>query len=400
MKNLIISLLYFLIFASGLNAAYKTDYLTVTVNAKIYSAASIGKTSTPNCALDVSGNAALLGDFNITGNQLVSGTLTVNALSVNASADVTVNVGYVKLGTRTGAGAGRATFGHKNLSLTEQALVQTNDGITLLNSGIGKQINFSLGNAIKGTIEPAGNWIFGATSLIGSGIVQINGNTLVSGNINCLGTITGTVTTANYLSSYDITVSTANYASTANNIVGTVTTANVALMVSVNATNQVLSDLALQASSNVNISGGSITGLSSMTASSSVITTLNVGSLTMSVTPTVNYGSTSTIVGITSITKSQIEYSIFGNIVFCTFDIRGTGNGTTFTFTLPYRCATNVSILGYVGVRDNGVDSDNLGSIIMEIGSNIVQLYRSNSVSTWTPSNARVVQGSFMYITY
>lgn len=54
-----ILLLFFCFWSVSSFAAYKTDYLTVTENAKVYKKASIGKTVTPSVTLDVSGNVKI-----------------------------------------------------------------------------------------------------------------------------------------------------------------------------------------------------------------------------------------------------------------------------------------------------------------------------------------------------
>src|SRR3990167_5861782 len=71
--------------------------------------------------------------------------------------------------------------------------------------------------------------------------------------------------------------------------------------------------------------------------------------------PWADYGGTSTITGWSSFTNQKIFYTKVGKLVFVAFDLNGTSNATTVSFTLPYtRPADDFTIDAHIRRADNG----------------------------------------------
>ncbi|MBF0510836.1 MAG: hypothetical protein HQL13_00740 [Candidatus Omnitrophica bacterium] len=113
-----------------------------------------------------------------------------------------------------------------------------------------------------------------------------------------------------------------------------------------------------------------------------------------------DYSASSTIVGWSSISSSVILTKKIGKIVFVYFNISGTSNTTTVTFTLPYSCNSN-SLYWPNGILATTVDrSTNLsvpGKCYMGPGSNTVVCVSSPIGGAWTASGTKIVQGQFWY---
>src|SRR5205814_10418940 len=61
-----------------------------------------------------------------------------------------------------------------------------------------------------------------------------------------------------------------------------------------------------------------------------------------------DYSATSTIVVWTSFTSKLIFYKKIGKDVFVQFELTGTSNATTSTFTLPFTMANSVDLYGFI----------------------------------------------------
>ncbi len=109
-----------------------------------------------------------------------------------------------------------------------------------------------------------------------------------------------------------------------------------------------------------------------------------------------DYFATSTIVGWSSKT-GYIYTKKIGKTVFVQYQISGTSNSTSTTFTVPYAGNANVGMsLGYA--VDNGGTAV-AGYITLPGGDSIVTLYSTVASGAWTASGTKNVQGAFCYET-
>lgn len=112
------------------------------------------------------------------------------------------------------------------------------------------------------------------------------------------------------------------------------------------------------------------------------------------------YGTTSTKVGWSSFTDTNIRYLLIGKLLFIDFYIAGTSNSTSSSFTLPYSVPTNQ--YGWrtpCRVTDNGVLSASPGLAEITIANpNVVNLYKTMSSTAWTASGTKMVSGQFFVI--
>jgi len=108
-----------------------------------------------------------------------------------------------------------------------------------------------------------------------------------------------------------------------------------------------------------------------------------------------DYSAISTIVGWTSFTTKSIYYKKIGKTVFVAFDLRGTSNSATTTFTVPY---TSVSLTmdAFMTIQDNGGTVGG-GTIQSPSNSATIILYKDHALNAFTNSGTKVCRGQFWY---
>jgi len=110
-----------------------------------------------------------------------------------------------------------------------------------------------------------------------------------------------------------------------------------------------------------------------------------------------DYSATSTIVGFTSYTTKQIWYKKVGALVFVNFNLAGTSDATTLSFTLPFTSNARNYTFCCVGI-DNGSELDgNSGSISNSNIVNIITNQNHTTTSPWTTSGTKASRGQFWY---
>jgi hypothetical protein len=139
-----------------------------------------------------------------------------------------------------------------------------------------------------------------------------------------------------------------------------------------------------------------ITSISNGEALSSVRTKLNDVITNVNLldpTDWVDYSATSTIVGWSSRTTTLIRYRIIGKQMFVQFNLIGTSNSTSVTFTLPNNSVNLSSSLTHFGTN-NGV---NVGVChgTPSGNSNVITLYASAVTAAWTGSGSKSTRGQF-----
>ena len=112
-----------------------------------------------------------------------------------------------------------------------------------------------------------------------------------------------------------------------------------------------------------------------------------------------NYTATSTIVGWSSYAgTTYIVYKKIGKMVFVMFQINGTGDETTTTFTLPHAAKTTAPVIyAMVKASDSGVAGNETATISINAASDVVTFNRLANLS-WS-AGSKFVGGEFFYET-
>jgi hypothetical protein len=109
----------------------------------------------------------------------------------------------------------------------------------------------------------------------------------------------------------------------------------------------------------------------------------------------IDISNTSTVVGWASFTTKSIKYMVINKMVVVTFNIQGTSNAVTSTFTVPI--ASSASATAAVDVCF-GVDNGTPGvmTAALPVGTSTVNLV-FNLALPWTNSGAKTASGHVIY---
>lgn len=112
-----------------------------------------------------------------------------------------------------------------------------------------------------------------------------------------------------------------------------------------------------------------------------------------------DYSATSTIVGWASFTRKVLNYFKIGKMVYVHFDIIGTSNATSTSFTLPFALAAGSYFINTaIRVQDNG-GATQAGFISITGGSNVATAYFDFAATGWTASGTKRIVGELFYFT-
>jgi len=110
-----------------------------------------------------------------------------------------------------------------------------------------------------------------------------------------------------------------------------------------------------------------------------------------------DYYSTSTVVGFSS-SSGYIYYKIIGATVFVSFDIIGTSNATTFTFTLPKTARNSpVDWMFPIKARDDTTNLSFAGRGYVGYNTNLVTLETDWDSAGWTNTGSKGASGTFFF---
>jgi len=110
----------------------------------------------------------------------------------------------------------------------------------------------------------------------------------------------------------------------------------------------------------------------------------------------IDYSGSSTVVGWSSTTSKIIRYRIIGKQMFVVFNIGGTSNSTTTTFTLPYTSSVINGALVATGFNiNNGVTLTTPGRCVVIPNSNIAILSIDTSGNLFTGSGTKQIHSQF-----
>jgi hypothetical protein len=110
-----------------------------------------------------------------------------------------------------------------------------------------------------------------------------------------------------------------------------------------------------------------------------------------------DYFSTSTKVGWTT-PSGNIYYKKIGKIVFISFDISGTSNATSTTFTLPYTSSTTALVgSGACGYCENSTTLTTACRYYLPGNSSTVTIYSDMGLGAWGTGGSKRITGQFWY---
>lgn len=113
--------------------------------------------------------------------------------------------------------------------------------------------------------------------------------------------------------------------------------------------------------------------------------------------PWTQWGSGSAIGGWSSFTVKNIFYTRIGDFIFVSFNIQGTGAGTSGTFSLPYAASGEMYIDSAIKTTNSG--SANVGYIFVTPSSAIITARPTMTSTVWIPEGTKIVSGNFFYHT-
>lgn len=112
-----------------------------------------------------------------------------------------------------------------------------------------------------------------------------------------------------------------------------------------------------------------------------------------------DYSGTSTVTGWSSYIAKKISYKKIGKLVFVQFNIFGTSNAVTSSFTLPFTSNADIPVWTAMEVEDNGSFKSAPGSVNLAISDTTVNLYLDFNAGAWTSSGQKCCRGQFWYQT-
>jgi hypothetical protein len=117
----------------------------------------------------------------------------------------------------------------------------------------------------------------------------------------------------------------------------------------------------------------------------------------MAYVPRTDYASGSTITGWASFTTQVINYSVHGKIVFVEYNIVGTSNATSASFTVPavYTPATDLGRAIGRAQDNSGAYAD--GMVAITAASATIAFYKDLNFGAFTASGTKAISGRFFY---
>lgn len=110
----------------------------------------------------------------------------------------------------------------------------------------------------------------------------------------------------------------------------------------------------------------------------------------------VDYSATSTVVGWVSFTTKKIFTKTYGNLVHVMYQIAGTSNAATATFTLPSASSASLDAIHICRVSNNGAATVAALALLPQ-AQNTINFYSSSDTTAFTASGGKSVEGQFFY---
>ncbi len=111
-----------------------------------------------------------------------------------------------------------------------------------------------------------------------------------------------------------------------------------------------------------------------------------------------DYSATSTVVGWASFTTKKIFYKKVGKLVFVWYDLEGTSNATTLTFTLPVATSAVLDVYFSPGYAVDNAASVNTAQGRVLVGApSSAAFYKDFADGAWTNTSTKRIAGQFVY---
>ena len=107
------------------------------------------------------------------------------------------------------------------------------------------------------------------------------------------------------------------------------------------------------------------------------------------------YHDTSTIVGWSSYTTKEIWYKRIGKLTFVQFDIEGTSDSTSTSFTAPHTHNGDLGLNLPCRIANSGTYA--AGFLGIGVSSSTVNFYPAITGGSWTASGTKRIVGQFWY---
>lgn len=112
-----------------------------------------------------------------------------------------------------------------------------------------------------------------------------------------------------------------------------------------------------------------------------------------------DYSATTTVTGWASFTTKLVYYKVIGKLVWVWYNLSGTSNATSASFTLPLAASNTVTIQLNGYTTDNGTDTTGGGLISLTKNTATVNLYKDMASANWTNSGTKQAYGQLFYQT-
>lgn len=145
---------------------------------------------------------------------------------------------------------------------------------------------------------------------------------------------------------------------------------------------------------------GGITGLGTGVATALAANASGAGGFAVISTAWTDYSASSTVTGWSAFSTKSIRYTQVGKIVYVQYDIDGTSNATTISFTLPIAAANAASITYGASPSwavDNGTSPTAPARLYLSGSTSTVNILKDLAGAAWTNSGNKVVVGQFFY---
>jgi hypothetical protein len=115
-------------------------------------------------------------------------------------------------------------------------------------------------------------------------------------------------------------------------------------------------------------------------------------------TPWIDFSEQSSIIGWTTFTVKSIFYRVIGKFVIVNFNISGTSNSTSTSFTLPFVSGSPTTVLNTCIGVDTGTSNICDASIATQASTLVFNRWSAATTrtATWTASGTKTITGQII----
>lgn len=111
----------------------------------------------------------------------------------------------------------------------------------------------------------------------------------------------------------------------------------------------------------------------------------------------ISYAGTSTITGWASRTTTVIRYYLRGKVLQLQWDLQGTSNAVTMSFTIPFTTQATGVTSSVHQVTDNGATPAAGGMVQFATGATVINFYKDFAGTAWTNINGKNSNGTLTF---